>query len=83
MKFPTIVLALSGVASAQFPFGGMGGGIGGGWGFAPSCAVCISFTLAFENFRTDKKLSNHVFLPHIPHGMRGVRGPDNAPAQQQ
>ncbi|PMD47500.1 hypothetical protein L207DRAFT_576277 [Hyaloscypha variabilis F] len=47
MKFPTIVLALSGVASAQFPFGGgFGGGPGGigdGWGFAPSCAQsCFS-----------------------------------------
>lgn len=56
MKFLTIVLALSGVASAQFPWGGgnwgggngngngMGGGrggMGGGWDFAPSCAVSI------------------------------------------
>jgi len=56
MKFPTIILALTGVASAQFPFGEPGGGFGSGfggggngWGFAPSCAVCIS-ALCLELF---------------------------------
>ena len=67
MQFPTIVLALAGVASAQFPFGGFGGGGGGGygggygWGFAPSCAVCIP-ALHLGMFQLTRS-SNPVYPP--------------------
>lgn len=68
MKFPTIVLALSGIASAQFPFGGMGGGgdFGGGWGFAPSCAVCVSFAFAMRTLELIRN-SAIMFFFRISH----------------
>jgi hypothetical protein len=66
MKFPTIVLALSGVASAQFPFGGgFGGGPGGigdGWGFAPSCAVRIAVILASSTSKLMRNLAIMLLL---------------------
>jgi hypothetical protein len=69
MQFPTIVLALAGVASAQFPFGGFGGGggYGGGygWGFAPSCAVCIP-ALHLGMFQLTRS-SNPAYPPPFLH----------------
>jgi hypothetical protein len=67
MKFPTIVLALASAASAQFPFGGSGfGGAPGGWGFAPSCAVCISALAHCESFELTR-YSAIMFLFRLFH----------------